>query len=645
MIYQVARARTWTARLLSGLVIVGALFAGLAGTPTPLALAQANPRFFAETGFTVSNDAFWNYFQHRGGLRTFGYPVSREFQLEGFCVQFFQRQVMQLRGDNQVQLLNLLDTSVLPYTQMNGSTFPGVDQGVLNAGPNPADPAYGDKVVDFVRGRAPDTWNGRPVNFGNSALSLVTYNDVFPDGLGPAGLVPLMSVLELTGMPSSAPALDPNNNNFVYQRFQRVVLQYDATTNTTNALLLADYLKAVMTGENLPADLEAQAKDSKYFRQYDRHREKHLARPEALPNTDLTNAFEREDRPLPILDLAPKIAIEVKPDNPTVGTAFTLTLTATDDLGLAKVSWNAENSGVPELDQAHDADCGGATSCVKTWNVVSRVPGTLSFRSTAIDTSGLQSDLGRTSTRVASSVMGVLETPTANAKVGGNVVISGYALDKASTTGTGVQAVHVYLDGDQAGGSFLGAADYGQGRNDIGSQLGDARFGKSGFSLTWDASKVTPGDHTINVFTLSAVTGRWDKLSAAVTVVPRPFPDDPVIRIMEPYDNAGLGGAASVVKGWAVDRNAPTGTGVDKVEVWFDGPRDVTGSIKLGEASYGNPFGSPGDELGDPRFAPSGFLLAWSPLQFRAGTHTLYVYVHSVHTDVWVLRKIPITIQ
>jgi hypothetical protein len=42
-------------------------------------------------------------FQHRGQVRTFGYPVSRVFQLDGFQVQIFQREVMQLQPDGGVQ--------------------------------------------------------------------------------------------------------------------------------------------------------------------------------------------------------------------------------------------------------------------------------------------------------------------------------------------------------------------------------------------------------------------------------------------------------------------------------------------------------------------------------------------------------------
>src|SRR5262249_10954136 len=35
-------------------------------------------RYFPESGFSIRDDAFWEYFNARGGVRTFGFPISRE---------------------------------------------------------------------------------------------------------------------------------------------------------------------------------------------------------------------------------------------------------------------------------------------------------------------------------------------------------------------------------------------------------------------------------------------------------------------------------------------------------------------------------------------------------------------------------------
>ncbi|MDQ3223861.1 MAG: endo-1,4-beta-xylanase [Gemmatimonadota bacterium] len=252
---------------------------------------QADPRFFAETGFRISNDQFWDYFQKRGGVRTFGFPASRDVTLQGFVVQFFQRGIMQA-GPNGVQTLNLLDEGLMPYTTINGSTFPAPDPAVVKETPDSSDPGYSAKVIEFARQMAPDNWEGQPVNFFKTFSSTVTFQDAFPGGDGPASLLPLIN-LEIWGAPTSKPTRDPNNDNFVYLRFQRGIMHYDKGCGCTQGLLLADYLKALLTGENLPADLEAQAAGSPFYKQYRRSGDG-VDRSKELPNTNLKDGFEKQ---------------------------------------------------------------------------------------------------------------------------------------------------------------------------------------------------------------------------------------------------------------------------------------------------------------------------------------------------------------
>ena len=275
---------------------IGALLlVGLSAQPSEGEAAPAlqSGRYFPETGFTVSNDRFWDFFQKRGGLRTFGYPISRAFLFQALPVQFFQRAVLQLWSDGSVHTLNLLDDGLLPYTTINGSVFPAADPAMAAATPLPSEADYDLKIIAFVRDKAPDVWNGLPVNFFKTFTSTVTYGDAFPNQEGPASLVPLLN-LEIWGAPTSAPTYDPNNRSFVYQRFQRSILHYDDTCRCTQGLLLADYLKSVMTGENLPADLAEKAKNSPLYRQLDSSKPNWVARPKDLANTNLTNAFDKE---------------------------------------------------------------------------------------------------------------------------------------------------------------------------------------------------------------------------------------------------------------------------------------------------------------------------------------------------------------
>ena len=122
--------RSW---FLSLVLVLGLVAACLATARPVSAQTTTDPRFFEETGFRIDNDAFWAYFSQRGGVRTFGYPVSRDFPLLGFDVQIFQRVVLQRQPDGSVRTLNLLDEGLLPYTQLNGSVFPAPDPALVAA--------------------------------------------------------------------------------------------------------------------------------------------------------------------------------------------------------------------------------------------------------------------------------------------------------------------------------------------------------------------------------------------------------------------------------------------------------------------------------------------------------------------------------
>jgi polysaccharide biosynthesis protein PslG len=259
-------------------------------SPGAGAQTAADPRLFSQTGYRVDNDPFWSFFQARGGVRTFGYPVSGTFKLDGFPVQIFQRIVLQLQPDGSVSTLNLLDPGLMPYTRINGSTFPAPDPAIVGQTPSVSDPDYATKIIQFTQDNAPDVVDGNQVNFFQTFSTTVSYDDAFPNGDGPDSLVPLFN-LQIWGAPTSKPAVDPNNHNFIYQRFQRGIMHYDATCNCTQGLLLADYLKAVLTGQNLPPDLDAQAKTSKYYKQYVPGQPLSIARPNELVGSDLTNAF------------------------------------------------------------------------------------------------------------------------------------------------------------------------------------------------------------------------------------------------------------------------------------------------------------------------------------------------------------------
>jgi hypothetical protein len=260
-------------------------------TPIPLAQAPHVPhdeRYFNETGFRVDGDLVWDYFMGHGGAASFGPPISRSFTLLGCRTQFFQRQALQQCDERPPQPLNLLDPELFPYTHVNGSVFPGVDPILKEATPRVGTPEYAG-IIDFVLTHAPDTFDGHVVNFGQTfALGGV---DSAQDG------PKVMAGLEFWGAPISWPQYDPTNRDFIFQRFERGVM-HAATGRPTLGILVADYQKNIMLGpylgSSLPPDLVAEARDNRFFAQYCPGKAEWLCRPEELPATNLTFAFERD---------------------------------------------------------------------------------------------------------------------------------------------------------------------------------------------------------------------------------------------------------------------------------------------------------------------------------------------------------------
>jgi hypothetical protein len=155
---------------------------------------------------------------------------------------------MQLQPDGGVQTLNLLDPGLMPYTQINGSTYPAPDPTIVAATPPVSDPNYDTAIIQFTQQVAPNTFEGQPVNYYQTFSTTVTCDDAFPNQPCQQNLLPGLN-LQIWGAPTSNPTYDPTNHNFIYQRFQRSIMHYDAGCQCTQGLLLADYFKSIITGE------------------------------------------------------------------------------------------------------------------------------------------------------------------------------------------------------------------------------------------------------------------------------------------------------------------------------------------------------------------------------------------------------------
>ncbi|MBV9546139.1 MAG: hypothetical protein JOY61_17355 [Chloroflexi bacterium] len=255
-----------------------------AGTTTPTAsptvTVQPAPtlthdaQYYSQTGFRV-DDQMVNFFQTRGAVDTFGYPISRVFTFLGCPVQMYQRLIIQMCGGSAPAVINMLDPEIFPYTRINGSVFPGPDEALKQQTPPVSSATYSADIIPFIQTNTPDQYQGQPVNFWQTWQA--------------------RGGLEILGTPISHPQVDSSNSNFIYMRFQRVILHYRAGIGT-EPLLLADYLKQVILGPgapNLPPDLQQQASGSRFYQQYCRGQRLWLCRPNDLSGTDLTYAFEQ----------------------------------------------------------------------------------------------------------------------------------------------------------------------------------------------------------------------------------------------------------------------------------------------------------------------------------------------------------------
>lgn len=260
-------------------------------TVKPAAAPTPTSEEAAVTPYLVENPAVLDYFTRRGGTTTFGEPVSREFTFEDMPVQLFQRAMLRVGPEGGVSPLNLLEDGLLPLAHVNGSTVPAPDPEMLRRAPVPGTLGYDEAVLAFLATELSDVWDGEAVGFKSLFMSTVRLEDAFPEGDGDPDLVPFLN-LEVWGLPVGKPARDPNNSEFVYQRFQRGVMHHDASNGLTQGLLVGDYLKSVMTGENLPADLAADASGSRFYLLYDRTKTSHSDRSGGTPPPNRRDPFE-----------------------------------------------------------------------------------------------------------------------------------------------------------------------------------------------------------------------------------------------------------------------------------------------------------------------------------------------------------------
>jgi hypothetical protein len=265
--------------------VVGA--AGL--TPAPAASTLRASPVFQESGFAVADGPIGNYFVARGGVRTFGPPVSNEFMLLGSRIQIFRNHVLKVEPNGSVSTVNLFALGAIPFRDVGGRIVPEVDQELIASAPIPGTPDYAARVQAFIQANAPDQWENMPVGFHQEFLATVQYEDALPNG----GEKVLLSGFshEVWGVPVSRPIRDAQNRDVVLLRWERGVMAWNSQRGAVTALPLGETFKQVLTGEELGSERTGAAAGSRFLMQFKPDVPNGVARPSDLPNSELAAAF------------------------------------------------------------------------------------------------------------------------------------------------------------------------------------------------------------------------------------------------------------------------------------------------------------------------------------------------------------------
>jgi len=226
-----------------------------------------------------------------------------------------------------------------------------------------------------------------------------------------------------------------------------------------------------------------------------------------------------------------------------------------------------------------------------------------------------------------------LDTPASNTTVTLPFDVTGWAIDRGSSSGPGVDGVHIWaFPTDGSPGIFVGAATYGGARGDVAGVYGPA-FTNSGFSLR--VRQLPPGTYQLTASAHNTRLGVFNDSRAATVTVQ----EQPQIQI-DSLNNGDTVRSPFRVSGWAIDIGAKSGIGVDTVHIWAyplqGGLPTFVGVAWVGGArpDIGALFGS--------QFTNAGFDLTGT---LPAGMYQIVAYRHETATgqfDQTAVRTITI---
>ena len=196
-----------------------------------------------------------------------------------------------------------------------------------------------------------------------------------------------------------------------------------------------------------------------------------------------------------------------------------------------------------------------------------------------------------------------------------------------------IAVIEVYLDGDRNSGIPLGEAAYGMTSQQAFVIYGQD-FSETGYVLAIDNKEYTfePGSiHYLYIYALIPKYG-WNYIRQKIEIPGETDFDENIrLSIDDPKDNEVIAEADKSnvkVSGWSVDPDSHDTTGIDRVEIYLNGPRGFGKS--LGEVNYGIERPDVANALGNANYTNSGYSLNFDASNLEAGSeNTLYIYSFS----------------
>jgi hypothetical protein len=205
--------------------------------------------------------------------------------------------------------------------------------------------------------------------------------------------------------------------------------------------------------------------------------------------------------------------------------------------------------------------------------------------------------------------------------------VAGWAIDRGSSSGPGIDAIHVYAwPVSGAAPIFIGAANYGIARPDVAGAFGGSQFTASGFSIL--ATGIPPGTYDLAVYARSTLSGKFDGRVSRINVAAPP--SNPRMYIDLPSQNSTQSQNV-VIAGWALDLASDSGSGVDAIHVYAY-KAGVSTPIWLGAASTGGGRPDVAGAFGSSKFTPCGYMLTTT---MSPGDYTIVVFAHSSVTGTF----------